>query len=249
VLTLFMALLSFRGISTPSLPAQGGQRRFSYFNIQRGNPQIVAAGTKGTIAGGFRKEGDAVVEIVRRSGEVQFVTYSTGTSRPPIWPKLKNLVYPGDIARFMSKWGAIDQLPGARVDYVRSVDTLLPMLARLKQLIEFVESNDRDGFLGALGNRTVFHGTLKADSNSGHLLGEVTGFAMFLVLEMWLDFGGDRPSSDRVKTCVWCHRPFRAGGRRTSTALRADATYCSKSCRNMASRARVRRSYTSADPA
>jgi hypothetical protein len=33
-----MALLSFRGISTPSLPAQGGQRRFSYFNIQRGNP-------------------------------------------------------------------------------------------------------------------------------------------------------------------------------------------------------------------
>jgi hypothetical protein len=38
VLILFMALLSFRGISTPSLPAQGGQRRFSYFNIQRGNP-------------------------------------------------------------------------------------------------------------------------------------------------------------------------------------------------------------------
>jgi hypothetical protein len=40
VLNLFMALLSFRGISTPSLPAQGGQRRFSYFNIQRGNPVI-----------------------------------------------------------------------------------------------------------------------------------------------------------------------------------------------------------------
>ena len=38
-----MALLSFRGISTPSLPAQGEQRRFSYFNIQRGNP--TAAGS------------------------------------------------------------------------------------------------------------------------------------------------------------------------------------------------------------
>ena len=37
VLTLFMALLSFRGISTPSLPAQGEQRRSSYFNIRRGN--------------------------------------------------------------------------------------------------------------------------------------------------------------------------------------------------------------------
>jgi hypothetical protein len=33
-------LLSFRGINTPSLPAQGGQRRFSYFNIQRGNPAL-----------------------------------------------------------------------------------------------------------------------------------------------------------------------------------------------------------------
>jgi hypothetical protein len=39
-----MALLSFRGISTPSLPAQGGQRRFSYFNIQRGNPRPASAG-------------------------------------------------------------------------------------------------------------------------------------------------------------------------------------------------------------
>src|SRR5664280_1291595 len=37
VLTFFMALLSFRGISTPSLPAQGEQRRSSYFNIPRGN--------------------------------------------------------------------------------------------------------------------------------------------------------------------------------------------------------------------
>jgi hypothetical protein len=42
-----MALLSFRGISTPSLPAQGGQRRFSYFNIQRGNPCNKSAITLG----------------------------------------------------------------------------------------------------------------------------------------------------------------------------------------------------------
>jgi hypothetical protein len=32
-----MALLSFRGIGTPSLLAQGEQRRSSYFNIRRGN--------------------------------------------------------------------------------------------------------------------------------------------------------------------------------------------------------------------
>jgi hypothetical protein len=35
-----MALLSFRGIGTPSLPAQGEQRRSSYFNIRRGNPAL-----------------------------------------------------------------------------------------------------------------------------------------------------------------------------------------------------------------
>src|SRR5271165_5471417 len=33
-----MALLSFRGISTPSLKAQGEQRRSSLFNIPRDNP-------------------------------------------------------------------------------------------------------------------------------------------------------------------------------------------------------------------
>jgi hypothetical protein len=33
-----MALLSFRGISTPSLPAQGEQRRSFYFNIRRDIP-------------------------------------------------------------------------------------------------------------------------------------------------------------------------------------------------------------------
>src|SRR5271170_952957 len=55
VLTLFMALLSFRGISTPSLPAQGGQRRFSYFNIQRGNPSVSPSTTRA----GFGRQPEA----------------------------------------------------------------------------------------------------------------------------------------------------------------------------------------------
>jgi hypothetical protein len=33
----FMALLSFRGIDTPSLAAQGEQRRLSLFNFRRDN--------------------------------------------------------------------------------------------------------------------------------------------------------------------------------------------------------------------
>jgi hypothetical protein len=42
VLNFFMALLSFRGISTPSLQAQGEQRRFSYFNIGRDNSSSIS---------------------------------------------------------------------------------------------------------------------------------------------------------------------------------------------------------------
>jgi len=38
VVCFFMALLSFRGISTPSLLAQGEQRRSSFFNIPRDIP-------------------------------------------------------------------------------------------------------------------------------------------------------------------------------------------------------------------
>jgi hypothetical protein len=39
VVCFFMALLSFRGISTPSLKAQGEQRRSCLFNIPRDNPR------------------------------------------------------------------------------------------------------------------------------------------------------------------------------------------------------------------
>jgi hypothetical protein len=38
MLDVFMALLSFRGFDTPSLPAQGEQRRSTYFNIGRDIP-------------------------------------------------------------------------------------------------------------------------------------------------------------------------------------------------------------------
>ena len=43
VLNLFMAVLSFREFDTPSLQAQGEQRRSSYFNIGRGNSAAAAS--------------------------------------------------------------------------------------------------------------------------------------------------------------------------------------------------------------
>jgi hypothetical protein len=41
VISLFMALLSSRGISTPSLQARGEQRRFFYFNNDRDIPKEI----------------------------------------------------------------------------------------------------------------------------------------------------------------------------------------------------------------
>jgi hypothetical protein len=41
VISLFMALLSSRGISTPSLQARGEQRRFFYFNNDRDIPWVI----------------------------------------------------------------------------------------------------------------------------------------------------------------------------------------------------------------
>jgi len=52
-----MALLSFRGISTPSLQAQGEQRRPSFFNIERDIPR----------EGGLISYGPDAHDIVRRS--------------------------------------------------------------------------------------------------------------------------------------------------------------------------------------
>jgi hypothetical protein len=59
----------------------------------------------------------------------------------------------------------------------------------LRYLATFVESYDVDGFLSALKDRMVFHGTLRAETDgpAGRLVGQATSLAQFLVLEMWLD--------------------------------------------------------------
>jgi hypothetical protein len=193
-----------------------------------------------TLAAGGRRKGDIVEEIVGRSGEIEFIQYQTGSNRPPIWPKLNKLISPGDIAVFMSRWGVIDFSPAARSDYVASAESVVGLVRRLKYLATFAESDDVEGFLGALKDRTVFHGTLRLQTNgtAGRLVGQATSLAQFLVLEMWLDFGGEQQSRGGIKACAWCNQPFLAGGRRKSTSLRADAEYCQKSCRNAASRAR-----------
>jgi hypothetical protein len=52
---VFMALLSFRGFDTPSLPAQGEQRRFTYFNIGRDIPSTIMSATRKICSIAFAK--------------------------------------------------------------------------------------------------------------------------------------------------------------------------------------------------
>jgi hypothetical protein len=76
----------------------------------------------GSIVGGLQKKGDVVTEIAGRSGTIELVRYETGTNRPPIWPKLKRLVHPNDIASFMSKWGAVDRSSWMQPNHVSAAD-------------------------------------------------------------------------------------------------------------------------------
>ena len=98
--------------------------------------RIVSAREVATLAGTFalggRKTGDVFTEIFGRSGQIKTVRYITGSNRLPIWPKLRKLTHPTEIARFMSKWGAIDRSLGMRSEYVASADSLL-QLGRVKK--------------------------------------------------------------------------------------------------------------------
>jgi hypothetical protein len=59
VISLFMALLSSRGISTPSLQAQGAQRRSSYFNNRR---DIAKLEKRADSNGGTQKYRNVIIE-------------------------------------------------------------------------------------------------------------------------------------------------------------------------------------------
>jgi hypothetical protein len=57
VVSLFIHGVAFLcGITTPSLAAQGGQRRFSYFNIERDNSRYLANDTQSEWAFPGRKD-------------------------------------------------------------------------------------------------------------------------------------------------------------------------------------------------
>src|SRR5271154_4244852 len=83
VVCFFMALLSFRGISTPSLKAQGEQRRSSLFNIPRdiagqSEPHVARMGEllpsrnrQQSVSGARRLHSGAVAPVVALQAQSQ----------------------------------------------------------------------------------------------------------------------------------------------------------------------------------
>jgi hypothetical protein len=212
------------------------QRDVLGYEVRSRFAQAGAAET--TLAGGGYCPGDEIVEIVAKSGRTEPVSFSTNHQRPRIWTKLKRLTGPSEIAQFMTKWAPLDAQRPPVVEYRSNFRSLGGLVDGLKRLVPFVETYDRTGFLTALGHAPVFHGTMVPDASANGLVGHVSSLSQFLILEMWLDFGAERPARESIRTCRWCRRVFRVGGRRESPSRRSDARYCSDSCKNQASRAR-----------
>jgi ribosomal protein L24E len=116
-------------------------------------------------------------------------------------------------------------------------------LQGIKRLAEYVEAGDREGFSLVLnGNRLLDRANIAIDISQPEspLIVEAPSLLRFMVVEMWNEFGGERPAKLGFRTCSHCGRQFQIGGRRGTKTLRTDARFCSNSCRNMASRARVK---------
>jgi hypothetical protein len=114
-------------------------------------------------------------------------------------------------------------------------------LNSLKHLAGHVDVGDRVGFCLALNNqKLVDRANIVIDLTdpSFPLFIEAPSLLRFMMLEMWSEFGGERPAHAGVRTCAHCGSPFLAGGRRGGKGRRGDARYCSESCKNMASRLR-----------
>lgn len=182
------------------------------------------------------------IHIVGVSGRNESVTYSLDQNLR-LWKKIVAAEDVDGVAAFMSRWGSLDIFhtvtePKNRFDTAYIL--LEPLIQGLQYLAKKVEAFDPEGFSMSLRENAVFHGKIAVDVATPGLLIflDARSFYQFLIFEMWNEFGGERPAHQAIRRCSYCSRTFRVGGRRSNTR-RTDAKYCSDSCRNMASRARV----------
>lgn len=182
--------------------------------------------------------------IVGKSGANENVIISTA-DRLRLWDKARRLNSPREVADFMSRWGQISRWLGddGSRPYSEAYILIEPHLQSIKRLASYVEIGDRKSFYMSLtGGRLLDRTTIAIDVNDpmSTMIVHAPSLLRFMVVEMWNEFGGERSAEFGFKVCPHCGRQFQAGGRRDTMARRADAQFCSDSCRNMASRARVK---------
>lgn len=183
------------------------------------------------------------IHIVGRTGTNEIISISSA-SNLRLWEKACRLISPQGVANFMSRWGQLSRWlndDGSK-PYSESFVLIEPGLQGLKQLAGFVETGDKHGFCRSLNDHVLLSRAniaIDIDDPNLPLVVEAPSLLRFMLLEMWNEFGGERPAQIGIRNCAYCQKLFQAGGRRGIASRRADALYCSDSCKNMASRART----------
>jgi hypothetical protein len=182
------------------------------------------------------------IHIVGKAGVNECLWISNDETRG-LWEKARKFDSPESAADFMSQWGQISRslLDDGTRPYDEAYILIEEHLAGLKHLATFVDAYDRIGFCSSLNQQVLLHrANIVIDvSQADHqLVIEAPSLLRFMLLEMWSEFGGERPAHVGIRNCAHCRRMFHVGGRRGTKTRRQDAKYCSESCKNMASRAR-----------
>jgi hypothetical protein len=183
------------------------------------------------------------VHIVGKAGANEMFSISTADNLR-LWEKARHLISADDVADFMCRWGQLSRwlTDDGSQPYSEPFLLIEPHLQGLRQLASFVETDDKFGFCRSLKNQLLLaRANIAIDINDPGLpvVVEAPSLLRFMLLEMWNEFGGERPAQLGVRSCSYCGKLFQVGGRRGTATRRADARHCSDSCKNMASRART----------
>lgn len=205
--------------------------------------QPIASAAKRSLPPTILSGGARGPRIVGRSGVNDTHTISTADNHR-LWEKVIKLDSPDDVAKFMGKWGKIDRWLGE--DSTQAHDEpfslIKPKLDGIKYLAAFVDSGDRESFAWSLRQQILAQRVdIKLDIKEPYypLVIDAKSLYRFILFEMWSEFGSARSANLGIRTCEYCSKTFNIDGRRGGRGRRADARYCSDSCKNMASRARV----------
>jgi hypothetical protein len=183
------------------------------------------------------------IHIIGKAGVNEMVSISSAANLR-LWEKACRLKSAQEVAVFMSRWGQLSRWLTDNGDqpYSEAFLHIEPFLQDLRHLAQFVEMGDKHGFCLNLKNHVLLsRANIAIDITDPKLplVIEAPSLLRFMLLEMWGEFGGERPAHPGVRSCAHCGSVFTVGGRRGTTSRRSDSRYCSDSCKNMASRARA----------